>query len=175
MNVWVRDEQWLPVDVPAEHCGTVESVVAALSPSTSKRYQPRTGATWCNIFVWDVTRALKCEIPHWYNPATDKATSVGHGIEMTANSMHDWLERRWTEATLDDAIEAVGRGHTVVAAWKNPGGIGHVAVLLGNGCIAQAGASCFECGAISAGFGKHNPSFFVSPGPHSGATHEQGA
>lgn len=168
---WIRVEPWLPIDVPLEHRTSVRAICEALEPATQKRYQPIGHSTFCNIFVWDVTRAAGCEVPHWYNPGTDRATTVGTGFEMTANRMHDWLERRWTEVDEGDAKEAINRGHVVVVSWKNPAGIGHVAVLLEDGTIAQAGAHNFVGKSVAAGFGGHSPSFFVSPGPHS----QQGA
>jgi cell wall-associated NlpC family hydrolase len=100
--------------------------------------------------------------------------AVGGGLEMNANRMYGWLERRWEELDILEAIDAVKSGRVVVCAWHNPGGIGHVAMMLENGNIAQAGASCFVDRPIAAGFGKHQPSFFAAPGVQFGGSNANG-
>lgn len=63
-----------------------------------------------HIFVWDVTRAMGCEVPHFAG-----------GREMTLAQMCDWLRyegpsRGWRKTNLpDQAAEAAERGEAVLA------------------------------------------------------------
>jgi hypothetical protein len=53
-------------------------------------------------------------------------------------------------------------GVELKAAWKNPTGqSGHVAMLLPDGTIAQAGRNCLWRAPITKGFGRINPLFFT--------------
>lgn len=116
--------------------------------------------TWCNIFVWDTTTALKCEVPHWFG-----------GRELNANAVIDWLgsfgnERGWLEEDLLTASEYASRGCPVVCCWKNPtGNSGHVAMMLpprnNEARIAQAGRRNLFDVPISAGFGGKPLRFYV--------------
>ena len=146
------------------------------------RYRPtynkekKRWATWCNIYVHDVTRAMWASIPHWVQ-------QKGKWRELTANATVDWLRsagrtRGWipidaklcgwiqkqnqTRASVprpDPAItdslsiaaqkiasaqhpnqslllqpsyiaqQFANQGLPAVAAWQNPRGIGHVAMI----------------------------------------------
>lgn len=159
---WGNIPPWLPVDLPDSRKQTLHDIITALDVEKALRYAPR-GDTYCNIFVWDVSRAAGCEIPHWYDLQTGQYREVGHGIEMHANRMVDWLKGNWAEMVRDAAFDAAAAGYLVVCGWRNPGGIGHVAVLLPEGTIAQAGASNFVGKPINHGFGKYPVRFFASP------------
>ena len=41
------------------------AVLDQFSVGNNPRYARRNGNTYCNIFVWDATRAMGAEIPHW--------------------------------------------------------------------------------------------------------------
>ena len=58
------------------------NVINQFAVGVNPRYQPSTNATYCNIFAWDVTRAMNAEIPHWYDTTTGSPTAVGVGNEM---------------------------------------------------------------------------------------------
>jgi hypothetical protein len=42
-----------------------DRVIDQLAVENNPRYLPANGSTYCNIFVWDVTRAMNCAIPPW--------------------------------------------------------------------------------------------------------------
>lgn len=133
------------------------------------RYQPGDGQTWCNIFAWDVTRALCAEIPHWITRDGRPAAPGPPAVELTVNGTIPWLEDMghafgWFPATMERARHAAGFGFPAVAVWANANAHGHIAVVLPSPpapaeiLIAQAGASCFSSGSLSAGFGRHTDS-----------------
>lgn len=134
--------------------------------TTSPRYLAQPGATWCNIYVWDATSAMNAEIPHWYDPTTGEKTAVGRGTEMRANDMYRWLERQlqgWREGTLAQAQANAAAGRPTVIAFFNttPGRSGHVAMMLPNGNIAQAGATNLFDAPIARGFGNYPVRYFL--------------
>ncbi len=62
-----------------------------------------------HVFVWDVTRAMNCEVPHFAG-----------GRETTLGQMVDWLRfeahtRGWRKANVQHAIAAANRGEAVLA------------------------------------------------------------
>lgn len=162
----VVDQQWRPQppDVrSAQGQRSVDGYLAVLRQfgvEQSQRYRPGApGITWCNIFVWDVTSAMGCEIPHWYDPTTGATCAVGEktitGLparEMTANGTVAWLATHaphngWHQVPLGLAQYAANAGHPVVCAWVNPAGAhGHVAMLMPSGDavtrVIMAGRSC---------------------------------
>jgi hypothetical protein len=117
--------------------------------------------TYCNIYLWDVTVAMKCEVAHWVDPATGVETPRGKGIELSANGVVDWFTTHsmkfgWMQCDKSKAMARASGGHPSVVLWKNPGGIGHVAVVLPglDFChIAQAGGSNFFDQNLTKGFG----------------------
>ncbi len=94
--------------------------------------------TYCNIFLWDVTRAMNAEIPHYVDPATLEARSypnVSGAKELNANGIYDWLAQKgasygWVQVSPEQAQMYANQGKPVVTAWKNTsGGHGHVQVV----------------------------------------------
>ncbi len=164
-------DRWNPVHAAitsCPHCRSAEqylAVVRQFDVEMNPRYRPardaagEVAATYCNIFAWDVTRAMGCEIPHWW---------IGH--ELNANGLCDWLGRtgiRFGWAQVDDAgaVAAAKLGQAVVATWRNPGGIGHIAVVIPTDSpgvrIAQAGASCLFDAPVASGFGKRPVTYYA--------------
>lgn len=170
----VPDRPWVPVVVPREPLNTprtgatYSAVLDALPLDTSHRYQPRSNFTFCNIYVWDATRLLGCEIPHWVGEE-GVPVSVGEGREQTANDMADWLQDfghryGWGPCGPAAAQLMASRGNPAVAVWRNPGGTGHVAMVRPGElhpergpCIAQAGKRNFREGHVLDGFGAGRP------------------
>jgi len=134
------------------------------------RYQPKGGQTFCNIYVWDCTRALGCEIPHWVTSTGDAAKSGQEGaIELSANAIKAWLDKHgtrmgWIETTSWGAHEAASKGQPVVAVYQAEKGHGHIAMILPGPNstlhVAQAGKFCLFDAPLAAGFGKHFPTFY---------------
>ncbi len=149
-------DAWIPVDAPVKgdpahrSAADYNNVINQFAVGSNPRYTPRGGNTYCNIFVWDVTRAMGAEIPHWVD-ANGAPTRVGGGRELNANATSDWLHQHgaqhgWRKVSAAEAQRLANEGHPAVASWKNPGGIGHIAMVRpgeinANGpTIAQAGA-----------------------------------
>lgn len=151
-------------------------VIDELDVEHAPRYQPTATATYCNIFVSDVLQAMELQPQHWCDingePAEDGDPSA---FEMNANRMARWFKLHgprngWEEAEQREAIDAASRGHVVVAVWdsKVVNKPGHVAIVLPEGTIAQAGRTNFVGKTIREGFGNLTPRFYVHvpSGPH---------
>lgn len=154
-------DAWRPTEAPVT-CGTLcrsanhlRMVVDQFDVENNPRYKPRDGLTFCNIFAWDVSRALACEIPHWW-----------FGDEQDANQTHTWLaggngqRHGWSQVDEFAAQRLAREGRPVVASWKNPNPKkpGHIALLLpspeGLGIrIAQAGTRNLFDRPVKDGFG----------------------
>lgn len=169
---WLAKPPWLPVRAPRQSAPPrrVDDYVETcrqFDVTSTPRYQPRGKTTWCNVFVWDVTTALGCEIPHWYSVTTLRATRPGQGSEMLANDMVVWLRAEvdgWRKIQRAVALETAAKGEPTVVAWENYAGPGHVAMLLPGELIAQAGAANLWLAPIKTGFGEgRSLEFFSHP------------
>lgn len=168
--------QWEPVEAPLRNFegqrdpDKLLAVVAQFEVESNPRYQATKDATFCNILLWDVTRALGAEIPHWVN---HQGAPVGmhQGAELTCNTTIPWLKNHgksygWEEVDAEQASEHAAKGGPAIAIWANKAGPGHVAIILppvnGHMRIAQAGRHNFFNGSLRAGFGAHGPvRFFI--------------
>ena len=174
---------WKSINPPTSklprHPDKLRKVIDELDVEHAPRYAPQGTSTFCNIFVSDVLTALGLQPGHWCdtdgNPAKDGQDGA---FEMNANRMARWFKLHgprngWEEADRLTASDAAGRGHTVVVVWdsKLVGTPGHIAIMLPEGTIAQAGRKNFVGGTIREGFGKLTPKFYVHvpSGPHSAA------
>lgn len=150
---------------------------------TNPRYEQREVArpgikeTFCNIFVWDVTRAMACEIPHWFNNYAKMPDGVVRalGKENNANATIEWLSSKWGPLygwnklpSRQSAALRANSGYPTVVTWYNPTGTGHVAMGVpnvtntGTLLITQAGAVNVEEVAVEEGFGNNGPLFFYT-------------
>ena len=160
---WGNIPPWLPVTLPESKRRSLDLIIEALDVEKAARYARKGNTTYCNIFVWDVSKAAGVEVPHWYEAKSGLPTEVGHGLEMHANRMVEWLGKHWKAVTKEEAHAAAEAGSLVIVGWRNPEGIGHVAVMQPEGTIAQAGASNFVGRPVAAGFGNRPVKYFVSP------------
>jgi hypothetical protein len=136
---------------------TYNNVLDQFAVGANARYAHRKNAngsvsTFCNIYVWDVTRAMGAEVPHWIDKSGNPA-AVGKGNELDANSVFDWLHRHgprfgWSQVPLDQAISSANAGRPVVVVMKKPGGIGHVAMMR-PGQATEWGPWMAQAGAIN--------------------------
>lgn len=144
-------------------------VIDELDVEHAPRYQPTKSATYCNIFVADVLQAMGLQPQHWCdadgNPAEDGQTGA---FEMNANRMARWFKLHgqrngWVEADRQTASDAAARGHVVVLVWDSgrPDRSGHIALLLPEGTIAQAGRTNFVGKTVREGFGNLPVKFWV--------------
>lgn len=123
-----------------------EQTLRDLKPTEGSRYARTVdGHTFCNIFLWDGTRALGCEIPHWVHKDF-LPSQTGQGVELTANGIHAWLYKvgkqfGWRKVTHTEGIGRAADGFPTILVWKNPNSKrpGHVAFLLPEGRVIQAG------------------------------------
>lgn len=164
VSCWIPSEAAvtnLPGDRSPE---ALRDVIDQFSVESSARYQPRNGSTYCNIFLWDVTSALGCEIPHYVDSATGAPRSypdVSGAWEMNANATHDWLlnagqEYGWREISEAEAQALANAGQPVVSAWKNTsGGSGHVQIVCPSedgGYDATRGPTVAQAGRTNTGY-----------------------
>ncbi|TDN39151.1 LysM peptidoglycan-binding domain-containing protein [Hymenobacter sp. UV11] len=150
-------------------------VIDQLAVGYNPRYLPGEGCTYCNIFVWDVTRALDCPMPHWIMPDGAIAAPLQAGAsEITINGGAAWMREYgvknygWQPADAATAQQFANEGKVAIAIWANPtGGHGHTVVVRPGAitaqgpAIAQAGSVNFNYGHLANGFGSIEPSFYV--------------
>jgi hypothetical protein len=124
----------------ARSAANYRAVIDQFQVESNGRYKVNkkgTGDTYCNIFVWDVTRAMGAEIPHYVDAQTDQPRSypdTGGVYYMTANKMGDWLDTTgraygWKRVSAAEAQAYANRGCPAVTTWKNAVGHGHVQVV----------------------------------------------
>lgn len=163
--------QWEPVDAPLRYGPderspqNLRNVCAQFEVLKNPRYARTPSATWCNIYLWDCTRALGCEIPHWIDDPPKPRR------ELSANGTVEWLEMLghlfgWREVDEMRAVERADLGMPTVAVWHNPKGHGHVAMMLpsvhGGARVAQAGGKNLFDAPLAIGFGPSiKPRFFT--------------
>lgn len=161
---------WKSITIPSSKLppGIVKQRAALneLDVENSPRYKAAGGKTYCNIFVQDWLDALGVPPSH-----------TEGGRELSANDTVDWLagvkgaETGWIVADRKTAVDAAARGHVVLVAYRNhTGHSGHIAIVLPEGTIAQAGRSNFVGKTIREGFGDLPTQFFIHApnGPHKG-------
>jgi len=120
--------------------------------------------TYCNIFLWDVTRAMGAEIPHYVDAQTQEAKTypdVSGARELNANGIYDWLGEKgadygWVQVSAEQAQRYANQGLPAVTAWKNPdGGHGHVQVVCPSddgGYDAARGVTIAQAGRTLTGY-----------------------
>jgi len=170
---------WIRLDAPILNSASDRSperynaVIDQFDVETNPRYVPRDDKTYCNIFVWDVTRAMEAEIPHWTNASGEPVShETKDAIRMNCNAMCNWLHSLglkygWHKVQISQAVQAAAQGHPSIAIFCNPDGNGHVAMILpdqptkdGHLC-AQAGKQCLRRVPLSAAFGSNKPEFWM--------------
>jgi len=136
-GTFLPDEAWKPTNPqicgrPGERSAErLDQVLDQFAVESAERYRAhrRTGSdTYCNIYVWDATSALGCEIPHYVDAATGAPRSypdVAGAVELGANSLHDWLVSSgqtygWREVSAAEAQALADQGYPAVTAWRNP-------------------------------------------------------
>lgn len=171
---WIASNPPLTNHVGNRSAGTYRSVIEQFNVENNERY--RVGKvngsdTYCNIFAWDVTRAMGAEIPHYvYESTGEPAQAGGAGIsEQTANDVNDWLniygaKYGWKKVAAEEAQYYANQGMPAVTSWKNRNGHGHLQVVSPsmNGeynadkgvAIAQAGRQLIDYGYATDSYSK---------------------
>lgn len=138
-NSWVAANASL-TNMPGQRSASAyRSVIDQFDVENNERYRVNKqgiGDTYCNIFTWDVTRAMGAEVPHFIETSTGKpVSSGGDGItELNANSVNDWLnnhgsEYGWAKVSAEEAQYYANNGMPAVTSWKNSSGHGHLQVV----------------------------------------------
>jgi LysM domain len=154
---------------PAIYSQLIDQFAVHFNP----RYLGHPGTTYCNIFVWDVSRAMGAEVAHRVDNNTgDTAVPFApHASEILINAGIDWMHNHgvpshgWSAASPQQAQDAANQGSIAVVMWKNPmsGHHGHTAIVRPGSITArgpstaQAGLNNFNMGHVMDGFGTHSP------------------
>ncbi len=178
-----------PVDAPlrgdlmARSLETYDDVIDQFEVEENPRYGLREDDSYCNVFLWDVTRAMGAEIPAWVGedgepvpPFTDQDQKIwAHDdwYRMSANDINGWLKRHgaqygWREVSAEQAQDFANQGHPTVASWYDPQGIGHTGVVrpgsMSNGpALAQAGTRNVNHAHVYDFFPREGTQFFFHP------------
>ncbi len=160
---------------PQQYNRAINSYNVANNPA----YLPRDGKTYCNVFAADFAKSLGAPLPLFVTDGNGNITRY-----LGATLMKDWLDgtlnvpgrytqgpaNGWIRVGPKRAAEAANDGFLTIAA-----GYGHMAVVragtpegasAGDIRIAQAGASNFNDGTMSRGWGSHlgDADFYVYVG-----------
>jgi hypothetical protein len=172
------DPSWLSPDVSKEiqapiqrHIGSRSAgdlcvIVEQFQVGTAERYRKRDldgkpgDETCCNYFVREVLIALGMPTNRMRANELYAYLLVGSAGSGGAG----WAQvRPWIARLLANA------GYPVVAAWQNPLGPGHVAIVVPSRSddhgtfIAQAGSTNFAYGRLEQGFGQRPVALFAHP------------
>lgn len=181
---WVQANPSIVNHVGERSASAYRSVIDQFNVENQERYRVNKlgqNDTYCNIFAWDVSRAMGAEIPHYINAATgEPAQAGGPGtVELDANAVNDWLNTYgkrygWVQASAQEAQAYANQGMPSVTSWKNSNGHGHMQVVSpsANGqydpargvAIAQAGEHLYNYNYITAVYGPsslQNVQYFV--------------
>ena len=148
-----------------------EQLINQFAVGDNPRHLAGQGKTYCNIFVWDVTRAMGVEIPHWIdNAGKIAAPGSPQAFEININGGVNWMkshgvpQHAWRKVSPSEAQGAANQGLISVVMWKNPtGGHGHTGVIRPGSAtnkgpeLAQAGRHNFNWGHVTDGFGNLGP------------------
>lgn len=169
---------WVALDAPVKSAVGMRSptqyaqVVKQFCVMENPRYRPRDGKTYCNIFVWDVTRAMGCELPHWITDDGRIALANTVGAKrLDCNALNRWINEYghlagWNEVSQKEAMLSAQSGQPSIAIWENHVGNGHIAILIPPSTtsmlrFAQAGRMRFDCGSKKEAFGAREPRYWT--------------
>jgi hypothetical protein len=108
---------------PKKKVDLYNETINSFKVETTKRYQPTSTKTFCNIFVWDVTKAMGAEIPHWVNDQGERCKDGAVGAhEQNANLTAKWMRdygksNGWIEVNAAEAQAAANQGQITVVIW----------------------------------------------------------
>ena len=161
-------DAFLPVDAPIKgdsenrSTKTYDAVIDQFDVDENPRYTPRAigsssrhKATFCNIFVWDVTSAMGSPLPHWVDDNGNPGGGPGKGFrELNANASVGWLADHgsrfgWKEVDEVEAQDCANKGLPVVAGQRNVSGssTGHIAMVRPGTIRPGAGPAVANVGA----------------------------
>ncbi len=157
------------------NASTYDNVINQFAVANNPRYTPKGNDTYCNIFAWDVTRAMGATLPHWVFPGGEPAEYKANGAyELNANAGHRWLNEDgakygWRQVSAAEAQALANQGHPTVVSYDSLSSApGHIAVvrpgqLNANGpTIAQAGATNTNFAHVKDTFGNKPVQYWVN-------------
>jgi hypothetical protein len=136
----------MPVDAPIKgdpanrNRAKYDQVLNQFGVESNPRYRIRDSNgdgrndTFCNIFVSDVTKAMGAPIPHWVDSKGNPSAPGRPNSELNANATVGWMNQHgakhgWRKVSPAEAQQLANQGHPAAVLWKNPRGIGHVAMV----------------------------------------------
>jgi hypothetical protein len=149
---------------PADYDRTLEQ----FQFDTAPRYQPDAEGTYCATALEDGAPALGVILPKVYGANGCVGKPIGGTGSpfnyLQANDLTDWLAsidgsgnggHGWKETSLAGAQSQAALGRPTILTYKNPDPTkhGHVAWMMSDGTLAQAGATCGYHIAIDQAFG----------------------
>jgi hypothetical protein len=186
----------LPVDAPLHgdprlrDRATYDNVINQFAVEENPRYRSHEnsaetylrGVTYCNTFVWDVTRAMNVEIPYWVDengePTKPWFTDKGRWrvpdpvYWKSANDINQWLNQRgqrdgWHEVSSKEAQDLANQGYPTVASVYNLYGEGHIGIvrpgkMINGPALAQAGIHNVNYAHVYDFFPQEGTQFFVN-------------
>jgi len=159
-NSWLASNASV-TNLPGQrNAATYRAVIDQFNVEANERYRVNKngqGDTYCNIFTWDVTRAMGAEVPHFIETSTGRpvSTSGANTTELNANNVNDWMNTYgpsygWTKVSPQEAQYYANMGMPAITSWKNPSGHGHLQVV----CPSQDGQYNAERGVTIAQAGR---------------------
>jgi hypothetical protein len=165
-----------PVNAPvrgdprARNRATYNKVIDQFAVEINPRYASYNGETYCNVFVWDVTRAMGAEIPHIVVENGEPEFGC-QSMWLGANGMNQWLNEcgprhSWHERSIEEIQSLANLGHPAVATiYCEP--VGHIGVvrpgeMLNGPTLAQAGTYNFNYAHIYDCFPVKGTQFFAN-------------
>lgn len=136
-------------DTAEKRCTELAAIIAwlAVDKTPHKRYQPRTGLTFCNIYAHDYCTCAGVYLPRvWWTPGAIEKLAQGQQVEplyektvdeQRANDLYRWLRdfglrfgwrQTGTLTKLQDAANLGGVG-IIVARRKQDGRSGHIVAV----------------------------------------------
>jgi len=122
---------------------SLHRIIDWLDVQKSKRYEPTSTQTYCNIYAYDYATLCEAFLPRvWWTPATIQARNfeVRYGqtvIEMNANALYEWFPTHgrmygWVEVNFNEAQRHANEGKCVimVAANKVRSRSGHITAVI---------------------------------------------
>ena len=127
---WINEQFWIALDAPLQNDKENRSpanyynVIAQFRVEDAARYAPNDGETFCNIFVWDVCRAMGTVLPQYYTEDLMPAEMDNYYYTGSANVRACFLEVRgreygWKEVDTKTAQARADEGYPTIAVWKN--------------------------------------------------------
>ncbi|MBE6843998.1 MAG: hypothetical protein E7510_14455 [Ruminococcus sp.] len=147
-------------------------IIDQFNVAKNPRYRVTNGSTWCNIYAWDVMRAMNVPFSHWIangKPLTYKEAKKTKGAYECGVTRHlKWLNTYgskygWRKVSANEAQKRANKGYPTLV--MNTSGT-HIAVVrpetskykysTNNPVISQAGAYNVNYGKVKTYFGTTN-------------------